>query len=159
MTDIDVALKFLKDNYEVVLATSENNVPNTRIFQIMKIDGTTLYFATAPQKDVYRQLTTNPRIEILAIHDQVMVRCKGKADFDVNPATAQWIYDHNPVLPRLYERADLLRYFKLDIEELDYYNLKPTPPVFKHFNLKEHTESNGFVGTRYSENSHENRQT
>ncbi|MGI6222936.1 MAG: pyridoxamine 5'-phosphate oxidase family protein [Prevotella sp.] len=148
--DINVAIQFLKDHYEVVLATSEDNVPSTRIFQIMKIEGTTLYFATAPQKDVYRQLVKNPRIEILAIHDQVMVRCKGNVDFNVNADIVQWIYDHNPVLPRLYERPELLRYFKLDIAELDYYDLKPTPPVFKHFNLKEHTEGNGFVGTRYS---------
>jgi uncharacterized pyridoxamine 5'-phosphate oxidase family protein len=158
MMDIDVALQFLKEHYEVVLATSEDNVPSTRIFQIMKMEGTTLYFATAPQKDVYRQLTKNPRIEILSLCNQVMVRCKGKADFDVDAATTQWIYDHNPVLPRLYERADLLRYFKLDIEELDYYNLKPTPPVFKHFNLKEQTEGDGFVGTRYSGEKQSNRQ-
>lgn len=52
--DINVALQFLKENYEVVLATSEDNIPNIRIFQIMKMEGTTLYFATAPQKDVYR---------------------------------------------------------------------------------------------------------
>jgi uncharacterized pyridoxamine 5'-phosphate oxidase family protein len=152
--DINLALQFLKENYEVVLATSEDNVPNIRIFQIMKMEGTTLYFATAPQKDVYRQLTKNPHIEILSLHDQIMVRCKGMADFNVDAGTAQWIYDNNPVLPRLYERADLLRYFKLDIAELDYYDLKQTPPVFKHFNLRENTQGNGFVGTRYSKKTY-----
>ncbi|MGI6232253.1 MAG: pyridoxamine 5'-phosphate oxidase family protein [Prevotella sp.] len=149
-TDISVALQFLKEHYELVMATSENNVPNMRIFQIMKMEGTTLYFATAPQKDVYLQLVKNPRIEILSFYDKVMVRCKGVADFNVDTEVAQWIYDNNPVLPRLYERPDLLKYFKLEIAELDYYDLKPTPPIFKHFNLKENTEGNGFVGSRYS---------
>ncbi len=148
--DINIALDFLKKHYEVALATSEDNIPNIRIFQIMKLEGTTLYFATSAKKDVYRQLTKNPHIEILTMHDQVMVRCKGVASFEVDDATAQWIYDNNAVLSRLYERADQLDYFKMEIAELDYYDLKPTPPVFIHFNLKDNTEGNGYVGERYS---------
>lgn len=148
--DINVALKFLKDHNEVIIATSKDNVPSMRVFQIMKLEGTTAYFATAPQKNVYKELTANPRVEFLAFYDKVMVRCKGTADFHVTADEAQWIYDNNPVLPRLYESADLLKYFKVDMTEMDYYDLKPTPPVFRHFDLKRHTESNGFVGTRYS---------
>lgn len=148
--DINIALDFLRTHVEVALATSEDNVPSIRIFQIMKIEGTTLYFATSPKKDVWRQLTRNPRIEILATYEQVMVRCKGVASFDVDTETARWIFEHNAVLPRLYDSYDQLSYFRMDIAELDYYDLRPTPPLFRHFNLRDHTEDSGFVGTKYS---------
>ncbi len=62
----------------------------------------------------------------------------------------RWIFENNPVLPRLYERYDQLVYFVLPIAEMDYYDLNPTPPVFKHFDLISGEVSNGFVGERFS---------
>lgn len=125
---IDKALDFLRNNIEVTLAKSENNKPHIRIFQIMKIEGTILYFSTSREKGVCRQLHENPYIEIMAYNDEEFVKCSGKADFDVADATARWIYANNPVLPRLYPSYDKLVYFKLGIEEMDHYDLKPTPP-------------------------------
>lgn len=63
---------------------------------------------------------------------------------------AKWIYDHNPVLPRLYTSFDKLAYFKLEIGQLDHYDLNPTPPVFKHYDLVADKVSDGFVGERFS---------
>jgi len=54
------------------------------------------------------------------------------------------------VLPRLYERYDQIVYFVLPIAEMDFYDLNPTPPVFKHFDLISGEVSNGFVGDRFS---------
>jgi len=42
-----------------------------------------------------------------------------------------------------------MAFFCLPIAELDYYDLAPTPPVFKHFNLKTGEVSSGFVGSRF----------
>jgi len=36
------------------------------------------------------------------------------------------------------------------IEQMDYYDLQPTPPIFKHFDLENQTEGNGFVGERFN---------
>lgn len=47
------------------------------------------------------------------------------------------------------EERDKLAYFCLPIAEMDYYDLSPTPPVFKHFNLMTGEVSNGFVGERF----------
>lgn len=82
--------------------------------------------------------------------DRVSVRCAGEVDFHVDDALRRWIYDHNPVLPRLYSSYDKLAYFALPIAEMDYYDLRPTPPIFRHFNLREGTEGTGFVGERFS---------
>ena len=147
---IQQALDFLKSHIEVAFATCEGGRPHIRVFQIMKQEGTTLYFATSPEKRVYKQLHDNPFIEIMASADNEFVKCSGRADFDVDDATARWIYDHNPVLPRLYTNYDKLAYFKMDIELMDHYDLRPTPPLFNHYDLTKNTEANGYVGERYS---------
>ena len=55
----------------------------------------------------------------------------------------------NPVLPRLYSSYDQLVYFRLPIAEMDYYDLTPTPPVMKHFDLMVGDVGDGFVGSRF----------
>ena len=81
---MQTALDFLKEHYEVAFATCEDNRPKLRLFQIMRHEGTTLYFATSTQKAVYSQLVANPHVEILAVDGKVSVRCEGSVDFDVD---------------------------------------------------------------------------
>ena len=147
---IHQALDFLKLHIEVAFATCEAGRPRIRMFQIMKQEGTTFYFATSPKKQVYKQLHESPFVEIMASEGDEFVKCSGRADFSVDDATQQWIYDNNAVLSRLYTSYDKMVYFKMNIEQIDYYNLAPTPPVFKHYDLINHTEGNGYVGERYS---------
>ena len=128
-------LQFLHDHKDVALATSEDNIPKLRIFQIMKQEGTLLYFATSEKKAVWRELCKNPNVELIASEDNISVRCSGIVNFNVDDETKRWIYDHNAVLQRLYASYDQMVYFCLPIAEMDYYDLQPTPPVFKHFDL------------------------
>lgn len=65
---------FLNEHKDVAFATAEQNKPKIRVFQIMKRDGHTLYFATSPHKEVYRQLRENPNIELLAMDRNISVR-------------------------------------------------------------------------------------
>jgi uncharacterized pyridoxamine 5'-phosphate oxidase family protein len=143
------ALDFLKSHNEVAFATCSEGSPKIRIFQIMKQENTTLYFATSAEKAVFKELKTNPNVEILSFAGQISVRCSGIVNFNVDDETKRWIYDNNPVLSRLYTSYDKLVYFSLPIAELDYYNLEPTPPLFRHIDLVEGTESFGFVGERF----------
>ena len=145
---LQTALDFLKEHNEIAFATCEGNLPKIRIFQIMKQEGTVLYFATSPNKAVYRELTANHNVELLAYADNVSVRCSGMVNFDVED-DVKWIYDNNPVLPRLYSSYDQLVYFCLPIAEMDYFDLTPTPPVFKHFDLMVGNVGDGFVGDRF----------
>jgi len=147
---INQAIDFLREHPEGVLATVADNRPQTRVFQVMKVEGTTLFFATAPQKAVWQQLQTNPAVEFLALHDRVSVRCSGTASFDVDDDTKRWIYDHNPVLPRLYSSYDTLVYFRLPVAHLEYYDLRPTPPISLHIDLATGTTAEGFRGERFS---------
>ena len=146
---LQTALDFLKEHNEIAFATCEGNLPKIRIFQIMKQEGTVLYFATSPNKAVYRELTANHNVELLAYADNISVRCSGMVNFDVEDDVKRWIYEHNPVLPRLYSSYDQLVYFCLPIAEMDYFDLTPTPPIFKHFDLMVGDVGDGFVGERY----------
>ena len=143
------ALEFLRNHKEVAFSTIEGHLPKLRIFQILKQECNVLYFATSQEKAVYREFVKNPNVEILAYADNVSVRCSGMVNFDVEDGTKRWIYDNNPVLPRLYSSYDKLVYFRLPVAEMDYYDLSPTPPVFKHYDLMAGEVGGGFVGERY----------
>jgi hypothetical protein len=126
------AFDFLSEHPDVAFATVENEKPKIRVFQIMRQEGTTLWFATSPHKKVYRQLQINPDIELLAMAGNVSVRVTGEVYFDVPDSLCRKIYETNPVLPRLYEKYSDLTYFRLSIRALDYYDLTPNPPILKH---------------------------
>ena len=143
------ALQFLQDHNEVAFATSDGHLPKIRMFQIMKQECNVLYFSTSAEKAVYRELKENPNVEILAYADNVSVRCTGMVNFNVEDSVRQWIYDNNSVLPRLYSSYDKLVYFCLPIAEMDYYDLRPTPPILKHFDLMTGDMGDGFVGERF----------
>lgn len=132
---MEKALKFLCEHKDVALATSEDNIPNLRIFQIMKQEGNVLYFATSEKKAVWQELRKNPNVELIAYDGNISVRCSGMVNFNVEDDVKRWIYEHNDVLSRLYDRYDQMVYFCLPIAEMDYYDLQPTPPVLLHFDL------------------------
>ncbi|MCR4916932.1 MAG: pyridoxamine 5'-phosphate oxidase family protein [Prevotella sp.] len=142
------ALEFLRKHNEITFATTDGTSPHLRIFQIMRQEGTTLYFATSAKKAVWQELQENPNVELLAYADKISVRCSGMVNFYVSDDIKRWIYDNNPVLPRLYASYDHLEYFYLPIAELDYFDLNPTPPINQHFDLMTGEVDEGFVGER-----------
>ena len=146
---LQTALQFLSEHNEIAFATCEGNLPKIRIFQIMKQEGTLLYFSTSAEKAVWKELMQNPNVEVLAYADQISVRCSGMVNFDVEDDVKRWIFDNNPVLPRLYSSYDQLVYFCLPIAEMDYFDLTPTPPIFKHYDLMVGDVGDGFVGERF----------
>ena len=129
---MEKAFDFLSGHKDVAFATVEQDKPKIRVFQIMKQEGHTLYFATSPHKEVYRQLQENPNIELLAMDGNISVRMTGRAVFDVSDEVAREIYADNPVLPRLYKQYTDLVYFRLPVAKSDYYDLAPTPPIFEY---------------------------
>lgn len=133
---MEIGLSFLMSHKDVAFATVEDDKPKIRVFQIMKRENATLYFTTTTYKEVYKQLQKNPFVELLAMAGNISVRVKGKAVFDVPDNIGKEIYETNPVLMRLYHSELDLVYFRLDISELDYYDLTPTPPIFEHFDNK-----------------------
>lgn len=110
---MEKAFDFLSSHKDVAFATVEQDKPKIRVFQIMKQEGHTLYFATSQRKEVYRQLQENPNIELLAMDGNISVRVTGRAMFDVSDEVAREIYDTNPVLQRLYRQYTDMVYFRI----------------------------------------------
>ncbi len=152
-TTMERALQFLRNHKDVALATSEGNIPKLRIFQVMKLEGNVLYFATSEAKAVWRELRKNPNVELIAFEGNISVRCSGMVNFNVEDETKRWIYEHNDVLQRLYSNYAQMVYFCLPIAEMDYYDLQPTPPEFLHFDLIAGEVSEGFMPTTSSAKS------
>lgn len=126
------AWDFLRTHPNVAFATVENALPKIRVFEVMRLEGHTLYFVTAPHKAVYKQLQADPHLEVMAMSDKVFVRVSGKACFDVDPKILDEIYKSHPLLQRLYKSALELTLFKVEAKSVDFYDLSPTPPVMEH---------------------------
>lgn len=129
------AFDFLKEHKDVAFATVSGNRPCLRVFQVMKIDGPTLYFATSPKKEVYTQLQENPAVEILGSAGNISVRMSGNISFDVPEETQKEIFLTNPILPDLYPSYDLLVYCRMDVKFIEYYDLTPRPPRIERYTL------------------------
>ncbi len=134
---MEKGIQFLKQHKDVAFATVEYSRPKLRVFQIMAFDGNMLYFATARHKEVFRQLKTNPFVELLASAGDISVRVSGEVSFDVEDSMARKIFETNPVLPRLYPSYEAMEYFRMPISAMDYYDLSQNPPLFEHFENKE----------------------
>ena len=132
---IKEAFDFLRKNKEVAFATVRDGRPTIRIFQVMKIEGTTLYFATSPKKEVYSQLLENPAVEILAYKDNIQVRMDGNIVFDVPGNIQKEIFAENPTLPDLYPTFDALVYGRMDVKFVEYYDLTPRLPRIERYTL------------------------
>lgn len=133
---MDKVFDFLKKNKDLAFATVGNDgKPKIRVFQVMKIDEqtNTLYFATSPEKEVFKQIQSKPSVELLAMSGNISVRISGDVVFNVPDTTGQEIYATNPVLPRLYDDYRMLVYFKIPIKSLDYFDLSINPPTFKNY--------------------------
>ena len=127
-------LEFLWKNRDVALATiGYDDRPKVRVFQIMAIKDSKLYFATGRHKKVYDELQQNPAVEILAYKGNISVRITGIASFKVDSFTQMGIYQGSDILKRLYRSAQDLAYFSVSIDSLDYYDLSTNPPTFRHY--------------------------
>jgi uncharacterized pyridoxamine 5'-phosphate oxidase family protein len=56
--------EFIKENPVFSLASAEDNKPHVRIMMLYRADETGIIFNTGENKDVHRQLTANPQVEM-----------------------------------------------------------------------------------------------
>ncbi|MCE5287558.1 MAG: pyridoxamine 5'-phosphate oxidase family protein [Pelosinus sp.] len=111
---MDEVLAFLKDNRVFYLATVDGSIPKVRPFGfVMKFEGK-LYFGTSNEKAVYKQLKTNPNMEIsTTTPDGEWLRLSGKAVFNTTRQIKELALEAMPMLKNMYSVND-------DIFELFY---------------------------------------
>jgi pyridoxamine 5'-phosphate oxidase len=80
--DKKTVLAFISNNPIFALATSENNVPHVRFMALYRADDSGLYFHTGESKDLHRQMSRNPMVEMCfySPKEMMQVRISGTAE-------------------------------------------------------------------------------
>ena len=100
------------------LATVDGDAPRLRpLGAHMEMDGKVI-FGVGDFKDVYRQMTANPKVEIVACKkDGHWLRYSGKAVFESNPKFAEAMLDGMPHLRGVYNEQTGHRMMCFHLEE------------------------------------------
>ncbi|MCT4640244.1 MAG: pyridoxamine 5'-phosphate oxidase family protein [Bacteroidales bacterium] len=131
MTTKQFIAKFISENRNLSIATvDKKGNPSVRVFQVMKVDEDKLYFATTTEKVVYKQIKMNSNIEVLAYADNISIRVRGEANFNLSTEVKREIFDNSEVLKSIYKSFDneILTYFSLDLAEGEVFDLNHMPP-------------------------------
>ena len=107
--------KFLKDAETYYLATMDGTQPRVRPFGTAHIFEGKLYIQTGKVKDVYQQLTANPKVEICACMNGAWLRVSGELVEDDRREARQSMLDAYPSLQSMYSADDgntVVFYFK-----------------------------------------------
>ena len=100
------AQQFLKKAGTYELATVEGNQPRVRIFGTAEIFEGKLYIQTGKVKNVYKQLLSNPKAEIVAFKDGEWLRIACELIPDERVEAKKDMLDKNPDLRGMYNEND-----------------------------------------------------
>jgi uncharacterized pyridoxamine 5'-phosphate oxidase family protein len=77
-------LAFLNDNHDCHLATVEGNKPHVRAIGIYRADENGIIIQTSKVKDLYKQLSANPNVELCFNNSKgsMQIRVSGKVELD-----------------------------------------------------------------------------
>jgi uncharacterized pyridoxamine 5'-phosphate oxidase family protein len=122
-------LHFLKDNAPFYLATVDGDKPKVRPFGFVMEHEGKLWFCTSNKKNVYKQLQTNPYIEIsTTAPDRTWIRLRGKAVFGTTRAVKAKALELTPVLKSMYSVEDtIFELFYLEEGEATFCKLTGEP--------------------------------
>ncbi len=98
--------EFLKKCGTYYLATVDGDAPKVRPFGTAHIFDGKLYIQTGKKKDVYKQLSANPKAEICAFADGVWIRLSGKLVEDDRREARASMLDAYPELRAMYNEDD-----------------------------------------------------
>lgn len=101
-------LDYLRNCGTFYLATSEGDQPRVRPFgAVCEFEGK-LYIVTNNQKDVYKQMLVNPKVEICGMHAGTWMRVSGEVKEDVRREARVAMMDANNSLSSMYTVDDNL---------------------------------------------------
>lgn len=97
---------FLKKSGVFYLATEDGDQPRVRPFGALNIYDDKLYIQTGKKKDVSKQISVNPNVEICAMNDGKWIRITGKVISDDRIDAKRDFLDNNPNLKKMYSADD-----------------------------------------------------
>ncbi len=102
MTDMQKICDFIDGAGLFFLSTENGDQPKCRPMRSHFLAGSRLYFGTGRFKDVFRQMTVNPRVEIVTVSDDKFLRYWGVAAFEETYDMAESILDKMPQMRSVY---------------------------------------------------------
>lgn len=109
---MDSAFEFLKRAGVFYVASAEGDQPKLRPFGVVARYKGELYICTKDEKDCFRQMEKNPKIEIAAMSGEDWIRITGEAVLDQNPHVREIYSASDPHFAVLYFKkghADIYR--------------------------------------------------
>jgi uncharacterized pyridoxamine 5'-phosphate oxidase family protein len=106
---------FLKECGTYYLATVDNGKARVRPFGTIEMFEDKLYIQTGKKKDVAKQISLNPNVEICAFKDGTWLRLSGELVSDERVEAKKHMLDNYPDLRGMYDENDennLVLYFK-----------------------------------------------
>lgn len=98
--------EFLKDSKVFYLATIDNDKPRVRPFGALNIYNDKLYIQTGKVKNVSKQMSINPNVEICAMNNGKWIRVEAKVVSDDSLEAKISMLDNNPELKSMYKAED-----------------------------------------------------
>ena len=98
--------EFLKESGMYFLATMDKDQPRVRPFGTAEIFENRLYIQTGKNKDVYKQILKNPKVELCAFKYGKWLRVSGELVPDDRVEAKKDMLDKNPDLRKMYDEND-----------------------------------------------------
>ena len=97
---------FLKECHTFYIATVEGDQPRVRPFGAIDIFEGRFYIQTGKKKNVSKQLQANPKTELCAFYNGMILRVSGELVRDDRYEAKAHMLDANPGLKRMYSADD-----------------------------------------------------
>ena len=102
MSNLEKVVEQLEKAEVFYLSTVEGTQPRCRPVSFKMVHDGRIYFGVGTHKEVYRQIKSNPQVEICACTGETFLRYSGTAIFEDDPRFQELALEEMPVLRGLY---------------------------------------------------------
>ncbi len=107
------AFEMLKEMRSVVMCNVENNIPHSRIIDILNCDEEGIYFLSCKPKQFYKQIVESGKISVTGMNkDYVQVRVEGEVK-RIEDEVLERMFDDDPSLNDLFPERTQYNNFSL----------------------------------------------
>ena len=104
MTGAEKVNQFLDEAKVFYFLTTDGDQPKGRPFGFQMLVNDTLYFGCGTFKNVFKQLTKNPKVEVLAVNGNDFLRYDGQAKVVKDDALLEKVREAKPQIMALYDQ-------------------------------------------------------
>ena len=104
MTGIEKVCAFIDKAGVFYFLTADGDQPKGRPFGLRLVVDGKLYFGCGTFKNVFKQLTANPKVEVLAVAGNEFLRYDGVAKVVKDEAVLQKVRERSPQIMELYDK-------------------------------------------------------